>query len=104
MNLLRNSLRRVWQSLPSSLTIAAEPGYLPFHQRVNVRAAPVCESVLCQFVSLLAKEKLKHRTIKAYLYLSAVRWLQIEEGAGDPSKPSLHLLEYVLKGTKRCRS
>ena len=57
--------------------------------------------VLCQFVSLLAKEKLKHRTIKAYL--SAVRFLQIKEGTGDPfqgkSTPARVRAEgYLLSG------
>ena len=58
--------------------------------------------MLCWFVSFLAKEGLKHCTIK--VYLSAVRFLHIEEGAGDPFKPSLPRLEYVLKGIKRCES
>ena len=62
----------------------------------------MCEPVLCRFVSFLAKEGLKHCTIKAYL--SAVRFLHIEEGAGDPFKPTLSRLEYMLKGVKRCKS
>ena len=48
----------------------------------------------------MAKENLKHRTIKAYL--SAVRFLHIEEGTQDPFKQPLNRLEYTLKGIKRC--
>ena len=43
---------------------------------------PASEDVLVLFVSQLAKDGLKHRTIKAYL--SAIRFLHIAEGRGDP--------------------
>ena len=63
---------------------------------------PASEAVLCQFVTYLARDKLKYRTIKAYL--SAVRFLHIESGKGDPFKPPLLRLEYILKGIKRCEA
>ena len=63
---------------------------------------PVSELVLCQFVTYLAREKLKHRTIK--VYLSAIRFLHIEGGMDDPFKPPLLRLEYVMKGIKRCEA
>ena len=64
-------------------------------------SVPTCELVLCQFVSFLAKEGLKHCTIKAYL--SAVRFLHTEQEVGNPFKPTLYLLDYVLKGVKVVR-
>ena len=60
---------------------------------------PASEQVLCYFVAYLASSKLKHRTIKAYL--SAVRYLHIAEGVNDPFTPSMHRLQYVLRGIKR---
>ena len=63
---------------------------------------PASEAVLCQFVTYLARDKLKHRTIKAYL--SAVRFLHIENGKDDPFKPPLLRLEYIMKGIKRCEA
>jgi len=53
-------------------------------------------------VSYLAKAKLRHKTIK--VYLSAVRHLHIAEGEGDPFAPSLHRLQYILRGIKRCEA
>ena len=63
---------------------------------------PASERVLCYFVSYLANQNLKHRTIKTYL--SAVRYLHITEGANDPFNPVLHQLHYILQGIKRCES
>ena len=69
---------------------------------MNVRAVPASETLLCRFVAYVAREKLKHRTIK--VYLSAIRFLHIVEGAGDPFKVPLTRLEYILKGIKRCEA
>ena len=59
---------------------------------------------LCLFVSYLAKEKLKHRSIRTYM--SAVCHLQIGAGFPDPFGQSLHIprLEYVMKGIKRVQA
>ena len=63
---------------------------------------PASETILCQFVALLAETGLRLRTIK--VYLSAVCFLHIEEGHGDPSAPSLHRLHYTLQGIKRAET
>ena len=55
--------------------------------------------MLCRFVAWLAESGLKLRTIK--VYLSAVRFLHIAEGASDPFLPSLQRLHYILQGVKR---
>jgi len=60
---------------------------------------PTSESTLTYFVAHLAKEGLKHRTMK--VYLSAVRHLHIAEGAPDPFQSPLGRLQYVLQGAKR---
>ncbi len=51
-------------------------------------------------MSFVGGEGLKHSTIK--VYLSAIRFLQIASGLGDPfTRTSWPRLEYVLKGIKR---
>ena len=47
----------------------------------------------------MAKAGLKHRTMKVYLL--AVRFLHITEGAGDPFLPALHRLQYIMQGIKK---
>ena len=66
------------------------------------KPVPATESTLCRFVSYLATEKLKHRTIKSYL--SGVRYLHISEGENDPFTRPLHRLECMLRGVKRCEA
>ena len=73
--------------------------FLAFCRQANYKAVPASETVLCHFVSYLAEQKLKHKTIK--VYLSAIRFLHISEGAGDPFHPSLDRLQYTLRGIKR---
>lgn len=66
---------------------------------------PVSEGLLCQFVSALGKEGLKHSTIK--VYLSGVRFYQIAHGFGDPfrgSESSHPRLDYVMRGIKRAQA
>ena len=60
---------------------------------------PLQESVLCSFVSYLAVQGLRYRSIK--VYLSAVRHMQIEANFPDPFTLTMARLEYVLKGVKR---
>ena len=67
-----------------------------------MRAVPASEATLCKFSSSLARDKLKHRTIKSYL--SGVRFLHISEGEGDPFVGPRHRLEYTLRGIKRCEA
>ena len=61
---------------------------------------PVQESHLCSFVAFLAREGVKHRSIKTHL--SAVHHLQIRAGLGDPFGASVQLpqLKYVIRGIK----
>ena len=60
---------------------------------------PALETTLCHYVACLARDNLKHSSIKAYL--SAIRFLHIEEGFGDLFLPSLQRLQYTLHGIKR---
>ena len=50
-------------------------------------------------MSYLAKQGLRHRTLKAYL--SAIRHLHIAEGMEDPFQAHFHRLHYTLSGIKR---
>ena len=81
---------------------SAQRRYLDFCRRAGLRALPATEIGLCYFVAFLAKEKLKHKSIKAYL--SAVRFLHIAERKSDPFLPSLTHLQYVVRGVKHCES
>jgi len=77
---------------------AAERKYLTFCSDFNFAPLPLCEDVLCQYAASLAKQSLKHQTIKTYL--SALRYTQVMAGFGDPGLSSMPWLEYVLKGIK----
>ena len=55
-------------------------------------------SCMCHYVAFLAKDNLKHQTIKTYL--SAVRHINIVAGEGDPFKEDMPLLEYTVRGIK----
>ena len=64
---------------------------------------PLKEDTLCRYVAHLSTEHLKHCTIKSYL--SALRFVQIQQGLGDPfQQTSMPLLEYVLAGIKRTQA
>ena len=79
---------------------SAQDRYLKFCALSATSPLPIGESQLCSYVSFLANEGLKHRTIKSYL--SATRHLQISEGLGDPFHGiSMPKLEYVLRGVKK---
>ena len=60
---------------------------------------PLLEDTLCRYMAFLAKEGIKHRTIKPYL--SHIRCLQIQQGLGNPFATTLPRLECVLTGIKR---
>ena len=60
---------------------------------------PLQEDTLCRYVAFLAKEGIKHRSIKSYL--SGIRCRQIQQGLGNPFATTLPRLEYVLTGIKR---
>ena len=57
---------------------------------------------MCRFAAYLAKSGLRFRTIK--VYMSAVRFLHIAEGHGDPFLPNLQRLHYTLQGVKRAEA
>ena len=73
--------------------------YLRFCSNGNLGAIPATERVLSYFVTQLAKEGLRHKTIKAYL--SAVRFLHISKGGDDPFWTPLNRLHYILQGIRR---
>ena len=78
---------------------AAQVRYLDFCKRGQFQPLPTSESLLCRFVSYLAKDGLKHRSIKCYL--SALRFLHIREGLPDPFITTMNRLHYTLRGIKR---
>ena len=62
---------------------SAQRRYAEFCTRYGVtHPYPLTEHILCHYVAFLAKEGLKHRTIKAYL--SGIRYLQIMKALGKP--------------------
>ena len=66
----------------------------------GLQCFPMTEVGLCGFMSYLADEGLKHRSIKTYL--SGVRYHQLKKGLPDPFKvASMPRVEYVMKGIKR---
>lgn len=77
--------------------------YLQFCQLCNSTPLPVSELVLCKFVSFLASEGLKHRTIKSHLL--GVWYFQIRSGLPDLFIGS-HMphLNYTIQGIKRMES
>ena len=87
---LANSTQRSYKS--------GQNHFLAFCRQANYKAVPASETVLCHFVSYLAEQKLKHKTIK--VYLSAICFLHISEGARDPFHQSLDHLQYILRGIK----
>ena len=73
------------QALASSTLRSYRSGqkrFLQFCCDAAIQPWPLTERVLCLFVAQLGKESLTHQTIKCYL--SAVRFLGISMGQGDP--------------------
>ena len=94
---LASSTQRTYKS--------GENRYFKFCNLSDCSPLPVCESVLCKFVTYMADESLQYRTIK--VYLSGLRFCQIRAGLGDPFQgPQSHMprLEYVLKGVKHVQA
>ena len=73
--------------------------YTKFCLLYSMSQFPVSESGCSAFVTYLAKEGLRHSTIK--VYLSGVRYAQIAAGFKNPFSTPWPRLEYVLKGVKR---
>lgn len=78
---------------------SAQKRYLNFCKSGAITPVPATEASLCRYVSQLKKDGLKHRTIKAYL--SAIRYLHIEENGCDPFTSPLLRLQYILRGVRR---
>ena len=79
---------------------AGKNRYLKFCEHASIVPLPVCEKHLCSFVSHLANEGLKFRTLK--VYLSAIRHMQIEAAMPDPFKGApMARLQYVTRGGKK---
>ncbi len=79
---------------------AGQERYLKFCVQRSCQPLPLSQRGMTIYVSFLGGEGIRHSTIK--VYLSAIRYLQIESGLGDPfAKASWPRLEYVLKGIKR---
>lgn len=73
---------------------------LKFCTKSATAPLPISESQLCSYISFLANQGLKHRSIKSYL--SAIHHLQIAEGLGDPFQwISMPKLEYVFRRVKK---
>lgn len=81
---------------------SASSRYLQFCNLAQARPLPLCEHILCLYVTYLSMQQLKHKSIK--VYLSALRHFQISAGLPDPFTSSFPRLEYVLKGIKRTQS
>ena len=95
--LLASWLKASWSQhtgIPKSPT-----RFIKFCAEANLTPLPASEEILCLFVAHLHVQHLKYRTIKSYL--SAVRFLHIVEGRGNPFEGPLNRLEYVLKGVNR---
>ena len=79
---------------------AGENRFIHFCQLVGASPLPVSEGLLCKFVTYLARQGLKHRSLKTYL--SGVRYWQIRSGYLDPFHNShMPRLDYTMKGIKR---
>ena len=80
---------------------SAQRRYLAFCAKFGIaQPYPLQENTLCSYVTFLAKESLKHRTIKAYL--SGIRCWQIQHSMGNPFvDEAMPRLEYMLLGIKR---
>lgn len=74
--------------------------FLKFCQQACLSPLPLTEQTLSFFVAHLGKQGLTHQTIKCYL--SALRFMQIKAGLGDPFVAgAFPQLQYVLRGIKR---
>ena len=77
---------------------AAHKRFPSFCTETQSTPLPLTVTLLCRYVASLADQILKYQTIKCYL--SAVRFLQIMSGFGDPNMSSMPILECLLRGVK----
>jgi len=81
---------------------AGKKQFLSFCDRAGLTPLPVSETKMCQFVTFLKEEGLRHQMAKSYL--SAVQHLQISQDYGDPKMSSIPKLELVIRGMKRLQA
>ena len=75
---------------------AGQRPYLEFCEQATIPPLPASESALCHFVTVLANNRIAHKTIK--IYLSAVHQLYIEKGLPEPRMEKMSKLSHVLRG------
>ena len=90
----------IGKALAQSTLRSYSSGQKRFFQFCVDAALHLTERLLCLYVAQPGKENLTHQTIKCYL--SAIRFLSISMGHGDPFVPgAMPVLQYVLRGVKR---
>lgn len=70
-----------------------------FCQKMGRPSLPISEDTVAAFVASLSKEGVGYASLK--VYLSALRFHQINKGKGDPRIADMPRLEYILKGIRR---
>ena len=78
---------------------SARVRYLNFCTTVNVTPLPINQSYMCQYVALLASQRVSHKS-----YISALRHLQIASLGSDPGFSNMTVLTYVLQGIKHSQA
>ncbi len=75
--------------------------YLRFCRQFSLPPLPLSQLNLCRIVAALQMQNLSPPTIR--VYLSGVRYYQIQAGGQDPSRSDMPKLNYVLRATQRVR-
>ena len=95
----------IQQDFQAGLSKSTQRSYLAAHRRYTTYCEqsgncgyPSTQDTLCQFVSLLGLEGLKHKTIKCYL--SGIRFHNIAQCFTDPFIKDMPHLHYVMRGIK----
>ena len=96
---MESTVRELFSAGLAASSKSGSNRYCTFCSSVSVTPFPVSEYVLCLFVAHLYQDGLSSATVKSYL--SAVRYVQIASGFGDPRLPTMPRLEYVTKGFRR---
>ena len=73
--------------------------FMGFCCRFSIPPFPLFQTNLCRFVAFLHAQNLSPSAIR--VYLSGVRFYQIQSGGPDPSRTDMPQLHYVLRAIKR---
>ena len=73
--------------------------FMGFCRRFSIPPFPLSQTNLCRFVAFLHAQNLSPSAIR--VYLSGVRFYQIQSGGPDPSRTDMPQLHYVLRAIKR---